>query len=90
MRCTLGRFVATFERLKSKGVAAYQKGDYRVAKSYLVDAAECLLELAGTAKTPEARRQHEQLAAELIDLAKDCDHRHGKPKSARVRQRESG
>lgn len=80
---------STFERLKSKGVAAYRKGEYRVAKTYLVDAAECMLELAGSAKTTDARRQHEQLAAELIDLAKDCDHLHGKPKSARARQRES-
>ncbi len=64
---------STFERLKSKGVAAYKKGDYLTAKGYLVDAAECMVELAEHAKTPETRRQHEELAAELIDLAKDCD-----------------
>ena len=28
---------ATFDRLKSKGVAAYKKGDYRTAKTYLMD-----------------------------------------------------
>lgn len=66
---------ATFDRLKSKGVAAYQRGDYLAAKSYLMDAAECMIELAEKAQTPEARRQHEELAAELIDLAKDCDGR---------------
>lgn len=64
---------STFDRLKSKGIAAYESGDYLTAKSYLVDAAGCLLELAGASKNPSARRQHEELAAELIDLAKDCD-----------------
>ncbi len=67
---------ATFERLKSKGVTAYKKGDYLAAKTYLVDAAECMVELAEKAKTPEAQRQHEELAAELIDLAKDSDRLH--------------
>lgn len=37
---------ATFDRLKSKGVAAYKNGDYLAAKAYLVDAAECMLEMA--------------------------------------------
>ncbi len=67
---------ATFERLKNKGVSSYQKGDYLAAKSYLVDAAECLIELAEKAKTDEARRQHEELAAELIELAKEADQNH--------------
>ncbi len=66
---------STFERLKSKGVAAYKNGDYAVAKTYLIDAGECMIELAASAKTAESRRQHEQIAAELIDLAKDCDGR---------------
>ena len=74
---------ATFDRLKSKGVAAYKKGDYRTAKTYLMDSAQCLIELAEAAKTPEVRRQHEELAAELIDLAKDCDRFHGDGKRAR-------
>ncbi len=80
---------ATFDRLKTKGVAAYKKGDYLAAKSYLTDAAECMIEMAEAAKTDETRRQHEELAAELIDLAKDCDSRHKSPAQARrVRQRE--
>jgi transitional endoplasmic reticulum ATPase len=78
----------TFDRLKAKGVEAYKNGDYLAAKTYLVDAAECMIELAGTAKTAEARRQHEELAAELIDLAKDCERqrvggRHGGTKARR-------
>jgi transitional endoplasmic reticulum ATPase len=83
---------ATFDRLKSRGVAAYKKGDYLAAKSYLVDAAECMVELAESAKTPEAQRQHEELATELIDLAKDCERLHrsgGKGRrAAAARQRE--
>ncbi len=86
MLCTTIMTVSfsTFDRLKSKGVAAYQKGDYLAAKSYLTDAAGCMIELAENTKNPEARRQHEELAAELIGLAKDCDRMHaggrrGKP-----------
>jgi len=67
---------STVDRLKSKGVAAYKNGDYLAAKTYLVDAAECMIELAESAKSPEAQRQHEELAAELIDLAKDCERLH--------------
>lgn len=68
---------ATFDRLKSKGVAAYQRGDYLTAKSYLTDAAECLIELAERTKSADARRQHEEVAAQLIELVRDCDHLHG-------------
>ena len=79
---------STFDRLKSKGVAAYQKGDYLTAKTYLIEAAESLIELAEATKSPEVQRQHQEIAAELIDLAKDCDHLHKSPKDARRRQRE--
>ncbi len=74
---------STFDRLKTKGVAAYKQGEYRTAKAYLIDAAECMVELAEQAKSSEARRQHEELAAELIDLAKDCDRLHGSSRTGR-------
>lgn len=64
---------ATFDRLKNKGVSAYQRGDYVTAKTYLTDAAECMIQLAEKADSPETARQHEELAAQLIDLARDCD-----------------
>ncbi len=64
---------STFERLKSKGIAAYQNGDYLTAKTYLVDAAECIIEIAEKAKSPEAKRQQEELAAELIELARESE-----------------
>ena len=79
---------ATFERLKNKGVSAYKDGDYLAAKTYLIEAAECMVELAEGTKSAEARRQHEEVAAELIDLAKDCDDRKGKSGPGRRRARE--
>jgi transitional endoplasmic reticulum ATPase len=79
---------STFERLKVKGVTAYKSGDYRAAKAYLIDAADCLIELAENAKSAEVRRQHEEIAAELIDLAKDCDGAHTKAGNQRQRQGE--
>ncbi|MCH7592786.1 MAG: ATP-binding protein [Planctomycetes bacterium] len=78
---------STFDRLKGKGVAAYKSGDYLAAKTYLVDAAECLLEMAETTKSTEAKRQHEEIAAELIDLAKDCDRLHSGGRRAKPVER---
>lgn len=66
---------ATFERLKGKGVAAFQNGEFAVAKGYLIDAAECMVEMARTSRDEAARCQQEELATELIDLAKECDRR---------------
>jgi len=78
----------TFDRLKRKGITSYKSGDFLAAKTYLVDAAECMIELAESAKTPETQRQHEELAAELIDLAKDCDAQHDAVRSGRAKQSE--
>lgn len=75
---------ATFERLKDKGVTAYKGGDYAAAKSYLVQAADCMIEMAQSARTEPLRRRHEQLARELIDLAKDCERLKGSPKGRRA------
>ncbi len=80
----------TFDRLKSKGVEAYKNGDYLAAKTYLVDAAGCMIEMAETVKTPDARRQHEELAAELIDLAKECDRLHSGGRRAKPAQQGGG
>ena len=80
---------STFDRLKTKGVSAYRAGEYRVAKTYLVDAAECMLSLAADAGSAEVRRQREELAAELIELARDCDQPHSQPAGGRRRQSES-
>lgn len=64
---------ATFKRLKDKGVAAMQRGDYLAAKPYLIQAAECMVELAENNREADVRAEQEEYAAELIELAKDCD-----------------
>lgn len=82
---------ATFERLKNKGVSAYQKGDYTSARTYLTEAAECMVELAESADSAELRRQREEIAAELIDLAKDSDRNKSRQDGVppRIRAKES-
>jgi len=78
----------TFERLKDKGVSAFKSGDYVTAKSYLIQAADCMIELAETAGNPTTRRQHEQLARELIELARNCDRRTAAPRGRRASVKE--
>jgi transitional endoplasmic reticulum ATPase len=63
----------TFARLKDKGLAALRSGDYPAAKPYLLQAAECMIELAEESKDAQQRADQESYAKELIDLAKDCD-----------------
>ena len=80
---------STFDRLKGKGISAYKNGDYSAAQSYLMDAAQCMLDLAEQAKTTDAQKQHEEIASELIDLAKECNERKGKKgKPNRIQQRD--
>ena len=79
---------ATFQRLKDKGVAALKEGDYVAAKPYLIQAAECMVELSEENKDPKQKAEQEGYAKELIELAKDCDRRakHG-PAGGRLRDR---
>ncbi|NOX59194.1 MAG: ATP-binding protein, partial [Planctomycetes bacterium] len=84
----MGVSYSTFERLKSKGVTAYKKGDYAAAGTYLTEAATCMVELAEASDAPEMRRQREEVAAELIDLAKDCKRFESSPKGDRPRLRD--
>jgi transitional endoplasmic reticulum ATPase len=81
---------ATFKRLKDKGIAALKQGDYVAAKPYLIQAAECMVELAEESKDRQQRAEQETYARELIDLAKDCDRRarRGAPKGVRDRARD--
>jgi len=81
---------STFQRLKDKGIAAYRKGDYAAARPYLIQAAECMIELAESARTTELRRQQEAYATELIDLAKDCSKAVAEKRPARARATDEG
>lgn len=66
---------ATFTRLKDKGLAAMKAGDWTAAKPYLIQAAECMVELAEENKDPKLRAEQEDYARELMALARDCDRR---------------
>ncbi|MBK9120845.1 MAG: ATP-binding protein [Phycisphaerales bacterium] len=66
---------ATFQRLKDKGVAALKAGEYATARPFLIQAAECMIELAEANSDPKVRAEQETYARELLDLAKDCDRR---------------
>ena len=65
----------TFTRLKDRGVAAFQQGDYATARPFLIQAAECMIEIAEQTADPPTRDQQQTYARELIDLAKDCERR---------------
>ncbi|MEE8171228.1 MAG: ATP-binding protein [Phycisphaerae bacterium] len=75
---------ATFERLKDKGVAAYQGGDFAAAKPYLIQAAECMVELAESARSADVRRRHEAIAREMVELAHSCDGRKARARRDRA------
>ncbi len=66
---------ATFQRLKDKGLAALRDGDPVAARPYLIQAAECMIELAEESKDPQQRREQEDYARELMELARDCEKR---------------
>ncbi len=66
---------ATFTRLKDKGLAALKAGDPVAARPYLIQAAECMIELSETSADAVQRADQEAYARELLDLAKDCDRR---------------
>ncbi|MBK9127455.1 MAG: ATP-binding protein [Phycisphaerales bacterium] len=66
---------ATFQRLKDKGLAALREGDHVAARPYLIQAAECMIEIAEANTDPAQRAEQEAYAKELLDLARDCDRR---------------
>ncbi len=76
----------TFDRLKSKGLLAYKAGDHAKAKPFLMQAADCLLRIAKTRSDDNVRTEQEDLAQQLIDLAKECAAKKGKSgKKGRVK-----
>jgi transitional endoplasmic reticulum ATPase len=84
---------ATFERLKSKGIAAFKRGEFTTAKGYLTEAAECMIERADAAKSPDAQRQHTEIAQSLIELARECNERsnhHAGQRRAKLKDDDEG
>lgn len=81
---------ATFSRLKDKGIAALKQGDHATARPYLIQAAECMIELSEETKDATQRAEQEAYARELMELAKECDRRGGKGGPAGGRERTGG
>ncbi len=52
-----------------------RQGDYVAARPYLIQAAECMIEISEANADQAQRAEQEAYAKELIELAKDCDKR---------------
>jgi len=74
-----------FERLKSQGVLAYRAGDFAKAKPFLMQAADYLLKIAEGGSDDSVRTERQDLAQQLIGLAKECETKKGKPKKKRTK-----
>ena len=77
--------IATFERLKDKGLAAYKSGDYAAAKPYLMQAADAIINIAAETEQGGRRQRRKAMAAELIEFAKSCDEKAEDKKAGRRR-----
>jgi transitional endoplasmic reticulum ATPase len=62
----------TFERYKQKGLDARRAGQWDSARIYLLEAARAMTELSKDAQSDELRNGRRDMAAKLLDLARDC------------------
>ena len=62
----------TFERYKQKGLDARRAGQWDSARIYLLEAARAMTDLSKDAQSDELRNGRREMAAKLLDLAKDC------------------
>src|SRR4051794_14967055 len=63
----------TFERYRQKGLDARRAGQWDSARVYLLEAARAMVELSKQAQGEELREGRRQMAAKLLELAKDCE-----------------
>jgi SpoVK/Ycf46/Vps4 family AAA+-type ATPase len=63
----------TFERYKQKGLDARRVGQWDSARIYLLEAARAMMQLSKEAQSDELRQGRRDMAAKLLDLARDCD-----------------
>jgi transitional endoplasmic reticulum ATPase len=63
----------TFERLKTRGLAAYKAGRFAEAKPFLMQAADAMIKIAADTPDPARRERRKVMAAELIEFARQCD-----------------
>src|ERR1700722_18824965 len=61
-----------FERYKQKGLDARRAGQWDSARIYLLEAARAMMELSKDAQSDELRQGRRDMAAKLLELAKDC------------------
>ncbi|HEY8668184.1 MAG TPA: ATP-binding protein [Tepidisphaeraceae bacterium] len=63
----------TFERYRQKGLDARRAGQWDSARVYLLEAARAMVELSKQAQGEDLREARREMAARLLELAKDCD-----------------
>ena len=74
----------SFERYKKQGLDARRAGEWESARTYLLEAARCMVELSKQARGSELQDARRETAAKLLELANDCKtaHAEGRPKAA--------
>jgi len=73
----------TFERLKTRGLAAYKAGNYAEAKPFLMQAADAMIKIAADTADAARRERRKVMAAELIEFARQCDERADQKRAVR-------
>src|SRR6266850_1036155 len=63
----------SFERYRQKGLDARRAGQWDSARVYLLEAARAMAELSKEARGEDLREGRRQIAAKLLDLARDCE-----------------
>src|SRR5437868_6279725 len=62
-----------FERYRQKGLDARRAMQWDAARLYLLEAARTMATLAKDAQGDELRSGRQEIAARLLELARDCD-----------------
>jgi transitional endoplasmic reticulum ATPase len=62
----------TFERYRQKGLDARRAGQWDSARIYLLEAARSMVELSRQVQTEELKQARQDMAAKLLELARDC------------------
>ena len=60
-----------FERYRRQGLDARRAGEWEAARTYLLEAARCMIDLSKEARGAELQDARKQTAAKLLDLAND-------------------
>ena len=63
----------SFQRYQQKGLDARRAGQWDSARIYLLEAARAMMELSKQAQGEELRGARREMAAKLLELAKDCE-----------------